>query len=191
MRSIFMRVGVTLVALASCGIAAAHPGHGAGALAGFAHPWLGFDHLLAMVAVGLWAFQLGGAAKWLVPASFVALMGLAGAAGMAGLALPMVEMGIAASVLLLGLLIAFSVSMTPVLGALVVGLFAVFHGYAHGVEMPAAGAASLYAAGFLLSTALLHGLGLALGMGLQRRALFVRASGAALALSGAWMMAAV
>ena len=115
--------------------------------------------------------------------------GLAGAAGMAGLALPMVEFGIAASVLLLGLLIAFSVSMTPALGALVVGLFAVFHGYAHGVEMPAAGAASLYAAGFLLSTVLLHALGLGLGLGLRRRAGFVRAGGAALAVSGAWMMA--
>lgn len=191
MRIKSIRWFIALAATAFCSIANAHPGHDGGALAGIAHPFLGLDHLLAMVAVGVWASQLGNRAKWLVPTSFVALMAVAGGMGMAGVALPMVESGIATSVLLLGLLIAFSVRVTPVLGAGIVGLFAVFHGYAHGVEMPVSGTPWLYGSGFVLSTAVLHGLGLLLGAGSNKRGVWLRASGTLVAATGVWMLTAI
>jgi urease accessory protein len=187
----FIRWCIALTSVAFCGIANAHPGHGGGLMAGIAHPLFGLDHLLAMVAVGVWAFQLGGRATWLVPASFMALMAGAGGAGMAGIALPMVESGIATSVLILGLLIAFSVRVTPALGAFIVALFAIFHGHAHGAEMSLLGSAWQYGIGFVVSTAALHGLGLALGKGLNKQSLLLRATGAMVATSGAWMMAGI
>lgn len=191
MRTNFTRWCIALTAITFCSIADAHPGHGSGTMAGIAHPLLGLDHLLAMLAVGVWAAQLGGRAKWLVPASFVALMVLAGSVGMTSIALPMVESGIATSVLLLGLLIAFSVNVTPALGASIVGLFAVFHGYAHGAEMPPLGTSWQYGFGFVLATAALHGLGLLLGRRLHKQGLWLRATGALVAASGVWMMAAI
>lgn len=189
MHTKFIRSGLALLGMAFCGIAEAHPGHGGGYMAGMAHPFLGLDHLLAMVAVGAWAYQLGGRAKWLVPASFVALMAVAGGLGMAGFSLPMVESGIATSVLLLGLLIAFSVKVSPVFGATIVALFALSHGFAHGAEMPALGEPWQYALGFVASTAVLHSCGLLLGRGLQKQVLWLRALGALVAASGVWMMA--
>lgn len=190
MSSKSIRIAAGAAAFAVCNLAAAHPGHAHDAAAGLLHPLLGADHLLAMLAVGVWACQLGGRARWLLPASFLTLMALAGGAGMAGIALPMVEGGIAASLLALGLLIAFSVRLPAAAGAGLTALFAIFHGYAHGAEMPAAGAALQYAFGFLLSTAVLHGCGLLLGAGLRQRATWLRAAGLALAAGGAWMMAA-
>lgn len=187
----FIRWCIALMSVAFCGIANAHPGHGGGLMAGIAHPLFGLDHVLAMVAVGVWAFQLGGRAKWLVPASFVALMAVAGGVGMAGIGLSMVEIGIAASVLILGLLIAFSVRVTPAIGAGIVALSAIFHGHAHGAEMPLLGSAWQYGIGFVLATAALHGLGLALGKGLDKQSLVLRATGAMVAASGAWMMTGV
>jgi urease accessory protein len=191
MNSTLIRRSIALTAIAFCGIANAHPGSGGGGgglAAGLAHPLLGLDHLLAMLAVGAWAFQLGGRARWLVPASFVALVGVAGAVAMAEVALPMVEIGIAASLLMLGLLVAFSVRVKPALGAAIVALFAIFHGHAHGAEMPLLGSAWQYGIGFVVATAALHGLGLALGHGLRERTLWRRAAGAMVAVSGAWMM---
>ncbi|MGV8892199.1 MAG: HupE/UreJ family protein [Burkholderiaceae bacterium] len=191
MNRTFIRWCIALMSIAFCGIANAHPGHGGSLMAGIAHPLFGLDHVLAMVAVGVWAFQLGGRAKWLVPASFVALMAVAGGVGMAGIALPMVEIGIATSVLILGLLIAFSVRVTPAIGAVIVALFAIFHGYAHGAEMPLLGSAWQYAIGFIASTAALHGLGLVLGKGLNQQSLWLRATGAIVAASGAWMLTGI
>ncbi len=192
MQSNFIRWCITLTAMAFSSMAYAHPGHINNAMAGLVHPFLGIDHLLAMVAVGIWATQLGGRARWLLPASFIAIMGLAGSIGIAGVALPMIESGIATSVLLLGLLIAFSVKMNPVLGACLIGLFAVFHGYAHGVEMPALSTPWQYGVGFMLATGVLHGTGLLLGSGLhQQRALWLRAVGALMIASGAWMVATI
>lgn len=191
MRNQFARVVLALLSLAGSGAALAHPGHADGAMAGLAHPLLGLDHLLAMVAVGAWAAQLGGRAKWLVPASFVTLMAASAGLAMAGVALPMVEGGIATSVLLLGLLIALSVKVPPALGATVVGLFAVFHGYAHGSEMPAMSTAWLYGVGFVASTAMLHVLGVACAGSLRARGLWLRAAGAAVAATGAWMIATI
>lgn len=150
--------------------ALAHTGHGDGhgLVHGFAHPLGGLDHILAMVTVGLFAWQLGGRALWLVPASFILMMAAGGAAGMAGVPMPLVEFGIAASVIVLGTIVAIGIK-TPVAIAMgLVGAFAIFHGYAHGAEMPVDASGLTYAAGFVLATALLHAAGIALGMGIGR-----------------------
>ena len=142
---------------------------GAGLMAGLTHPLVGLDHLLAMIAVGIWAGQLGGRAVWLIPLTFVSVMAAAATLASFGLLLPLMEPAIACSVLVLGLLIAGSVRLPTSLGALLVGLFAVCHGYAHGLELPQAASPILYGAGFVLATALLHGLGLGIGFALNSR----------------------
>jgi urease accessory protein len=154
--------------------------------AGFLHPLTGIDHLLAMVAVGLWAGLTGGRAVLVWPAAFVCLMLAGGALGMAGVPLPLVEGAILASLVVLGLLLlsGAAVPLTP--GALLVALFALAHGWAHGAEMPPAAATAAYAAGFTLTTAALHlcGLGLAYAArgGVGRR--LVRGAGGLIALTG-------
>jgi urease accessory protein len=169
------------------GVAFAHPGvHVTRFVDGMSHPLSGFDHMFAMFAVGVWAAQLGGRAIWTVPTSFVAMMALAGWIGTTETPLPMVESGIATSVLVLGLLIAFSIRTSPVLGAGLVALFAVFHGYAHGVEMPG-NALWSYGFGFVLATALLHGVGILAGLSLRNRAAWLQAAGALVAISGLWI----
>lgn len=173
---------------ASCGTAYAHPGHGADALAGLLHPLLGLDHLLAMVAVGMWAASLGKRAAWRVPVCFTVVMVLAAAVGVAGMALPLVESGIAASILVTGLLIAFHVRLAPAAGAALVGLFALFHGHAHGAEMPALAAPWLYGAGFVITTGVLQGLGLLVGSALNRRQFRLSIAGALVAASGGWLL---
>ncbi len=159
-----------LLALALPTLAQAHTGAGPihGFLDGVNHPIHGLDHLLAMIAVGLWAAQMGGRAVWTVPTSFVALMALGGALGMAGFHLPMVETGILTSVLLLGLLITFAVRLPLWASASVVGFFALFHGFAHGAEMPETATTLLYASGFILATAGLHAIGLGLGVAMKK-----------------------
>lgn len=175
-------------------------GHLGGFAAGVAHPLFGLDHLLAMVGVGLWAARLGRAGRasalWAVPLAFLAAMVLGGVAAVAGLALPAAELGIAGSVVLLGLLVAASSrfsSLVPTGAATaLVAAFALFHGHAHGLEMPAAAHPLAYGGGFLAATAALHGLGVALGLAAVRVELRVlRLAGAAMALAGVWMVAAV
>jgi urease accessory protein len=163
-----MRTGLTLAAALTLipTAALAHPGHAHGLVQGFAHPLGGIDHILAMVAVGIFAWQLGGRALWLLPASFVLMMAAGGALGMAGVAVPFVEAGIIASVIVVGAAVALQVK-TPVAVAMVAA-FAVFHGHAHGTEMPLDASGALYAAGFMLATALLHMGGIALGMAIGR-----------------------
>jgi urease accessory protein len=134
---------------------------------GFAHPFTGLDHVLAMIAVGLWAAHLGGRARWLVPASFVGTMALAGGAAMAGVSLPFIETAIALTVVALGALLFARVRMPAVLGMAVVGSFALFHGLAHSLGAPdAAGLA--YGLGFVAATAILHGVGLGFGVVMMR-----------------------
>ena len=164
------------------GTASAHVGvhTGAGFGGGFAHPFVGLDHLLAMLAVGLWAAQQGGRALWAVPAAFVAAMLAGGALAWSGFVLPQVEAGITASVLVLGLLIATRQRWAVPVGMALAAVFALFHGYAHGLEMPGTAAPTLYAAGFALATATLHGVGLAGGL-LGRRALQLAGVGIAAA----------
>ena len=150
---------------------------------GFLHPLTGWDHLLAMVAVGLWAAQHRGRALWLIPLSFVSVMLLGGILGVAGVAMPGAELTIAISVLTLGLLVATTTRFRPSLSMAVVGLFALFHGFAHGHEMPAAASALAFSVGFVLATALLHGLGLAAGLALQEKPRVLRWAGAVIAAS--------
>lgn len=177
--------------------AAAHTGHEAGGFAtGFAHPFGGFDHLLAMLAVGLWAAQYAmrtenRAALWLLPAAFVLPMGAGFLLALNGIALPGVEAGIALSVLILGLVVAFA-ARPPLVAAMVVTAgFALFHGFAHGAEM-GDGVATAYAAGMLLATALLHGAGLVGAMLAQQVAtpVLTRAAGAAVAVVGVVILVA-
>lgn len=159
---------------------------GTGFTDGFAHPFGGVDHVLAMLAVGLWAAQLGGRARWQVPLAFVGMMTLGGALGFAGVPMPSVELGIAGSLLILGALVATAIRLPVVLGAALVGFFALFHGHAHGTEMPATASAGLYALGFVLATSLLHGAGLAAGLRVKHHAAewAVRFGGAGIAATG-------
>ncbi|WP_226576733.1 HupE/UreJ family protein [Acuticoccus sediminis] len=145
------------------------PGEYGSFAAGFSHPLFGLDHILAMVAVGLWAGTLGGRAIWAVPLAFVGTMSFGFVLALTGLHLPLVEPMIMASVVVLGLLIAFAVRLEVILGAIVVGAFAMFHGYAHGGELGTAGALQ-FGLGFALATALLHAIGIGLGLGVGRLA---------------------
>jgi urease accessory protein len=168
--------------------ALAHTGleHAVSFASGFKHPWSGLDHMLAMVAVGLWAGLNGGRALWAWPAAFVGVMVAGGALGMAGISIPMVEPGILASVIVLGLLVLTAARLPVALGAVLVAVFALLHGYAHGAELPAQASAATYAAGFALATALLHALGLGvawLGRSDTGR-LVVRGAGALVAVAG-------
>lgn len=162
------------------------PGESNGFASGLGHPIHGLDHVLAMVAVGLWAAQLGGRAVWLVPAAFVILMTVGGALGMAGIHLPMVETGILTSVLVLGVLIAAAKRLPLVASMAVVGIFALFHGFAHGAEMPVSSSAFSYGLGFVLATALLHAAGVGLGLAMRKRATLpmIRFAGAAITVAG-------
>ena len=162
--------------------------HGYGFAEGFLHPFLGIDHLLAMVAVGLWAAQLGGAALWRVPLAFVAVMAIGALCAQSGVSPTFLEAAIAASVLALGILVACRLRVSGVLSLLLAALFAVSHGYAHGLEMPQAAAPSGYGLGFMLATASLHGLGILIGLGLGRQRALLRTGGAAIALAGLWLM---
>jgi len=179
------------VLIALTGAAAAHPGHGdaGGLMHGFTHPLGGLDHVLAMVAVGLYAALLGGRALWLVPAACVGVMALGGALWAAGYPLPYAEVGIALSVVVLGLAVALRVSLPTLAAMALVGVFAVFHGHAHGAEMPQDLSGYEYAAGFLAATALLHAAGIALGLGVGRLSALggrrvTQVAGGAMALAG-------
>jgi urease accessory protein len=154
--------------------------------AGFRHPWSGLDHVLAMGAVGLWAGLNGGRALWAWPAAFVGVMVLGGALGIAGTALPFVEGGILASVVVLGLLVLAAARLPVIAGAALVAAFALLHGHAHGAELPGAAAAATYAAGFAIATALLHALGIGIAWlaGSERGRLVVRGAGALVAAGG-------
>ena len=193
-RSVFLRTIVVVLGALLPTFAHAHVGLGeaGGFLHGLTHPTSGLDHVLAMLAVGLWAAQTGGRSIWAVPLTFVGVMALGGALPMLGIGLPFVERGILLSVLLLGVLIAASVRLPLWLGSGMVGLFALWHGHAHGAEMPALASGIDYALGFMLATALLHVIGIAFGLGMQRRARehVIRAAGASIALCGIYLSAA-
>lgn len=186
----------TLIAAAALTVLAApahaHVGIGAATSfgAGFGHPFSGLDHVAAMVAVGLWAALKGGRAVIVWPAAFVAVMLAGGVLGMAGVAVPLVEPGILASVVALGLLVALAVDLPVAAGAAVIGLFALFHGHAHGAEIPETAGGLAYLAGFAVATALLHGAGIGAGLpvGARFRAV-ARLAGAATAAIGLGLIA--
>ncbi|WP_028241762.1 HupE/UreJ family protein [Stutzerimonas azotifigens] len=177
--------------LLSPALAFAHPGHEhSGLEAGLAHPLFGLDHLLAMLAVGLWAAQQQGRARWAVPLSFVLSMLAGGLLGFAGLELPLMETGIAGSVLALGLLVALAVRPNVAVAVGLTALFALAHGVAHGLELPELSNAWAYALGFVVATAGLHAFGYLVARHLPAAAApLVRVAGAASALTGAWLLA--
>lgn len=168
--------------------AAAHTGDAAGAgfVTGFLHPILGWDHVAAMVAVGLWGAFLGAPAIWVLPIAFPLVMAVGGAFGVAGIPLPGIETGIAASALVIGLAVALAFRPPLWVAAVIVAVFAIFHGHAHGTEMPSAASPLAYAAGFVIATGLLHLAGIAFGLLASRPAgrIAVRAAGGLIAVGG-------
>jgi len=170
-------------------LAQAHPGmpgHTHSFISGLGHPLTGLDHICAMIAVGLWAAQCGRRARWLVPLTFVSIMVIGGILGMGGVGIPYVEQGIAASVLVLGIFIAAAVRLPLAASAAIVGLFALFHGYAHGAEMSGTVSGFTYEIGFVTATASLHLSGLSFGLMAQRinSARLIRYAGGAIAACG-------
>ncbi|ABS15152.1 MULTISPECIES: HupE/UreJ family protein [Brucella/Ochrobactrum group] len=194
MKRTSLLIAVLLSLMASPAFAHLNPAEHGSFAAGFTHPLSGADHILAMVAVGLWASMLGGRALVVVPLSFVGVMLLGFVAALGGVSLPYVEPVILASVIVLGLLVAMAFRASTLTAALIVGFFAFFHGYAHGGEIGSAAFLS-YGAGFALATALLHaagiGVGLAAGRLLQGRTgqIVMRIAGGFAALSGLYLMA--
>jgi urease accessory protein len=172
-------------------LASAHilPGTSHGFQDGLMHPLTGWDHLLAMFAVGLWAAQQRGRAIWQIPLAFVSVMVLGGILGVTGVYMPGAELAIAISVLALGGLIATKTSFAPTLSMMVVGAFALFHGYAHGHEMPASASALPFSIGFVISTVTLHGLGIGAGLGLRNQPRAMRFAGATIAACGLCLLA--
>jgi urease accessory protein len=138
-------------------------GEAGGFLTGLLHPLSGADHVLAMVAVGLWGAQLGAPAIWVLPVAFPLVMAMGGMLGFLSVPIPGVEYGIAASAIVLGVAVAFEVRPAPVVAAFVVGCFAIFHGHAHGTELPAGQSALLYSMGFVIATGCLHAVGIGIG----------------------------
>ncbi|RAI01164.1 Ni/Fe hydrogenase [Acuticoccus sediminis] len=186
-------LGTTLIlTLALCAAAAAPAaahdaqGVGGGLVSGFMHPILGWDHVAAMVAVGLLGAVLGAPAIYLLPIEFPLVMAGGGALGVAGVPLPGVEVGIAASALVLGLMVAAGRPIPLWLAAIVVGVFAVFHGHAHGTELPVAADALSFGIGFVVGTGLLHLAGIVLGLAWRWNAgkVVVRAAGGMIAVAG-------
>jgi urease accessory protein len=162
---------------------------GAGFLTGFLHPLGGIDHVLAMLAVGMWGAQLRKPAIWLLPVAFPQVMALGGVAGILGVPMVGIEIGIALSVIVLGSMIALD-QRPPLWAALaIVSFFAVFHGYAHGAELPGKSGAVAYSAGFVVATGLIHltGIGIGLVVKLPRGVAMLRAGGSAIAAAGLFL----
>jgi len=181
--------------MAASSIADAHTGAGisGGFSSGFMHPILGWDHVIAMVAVGIWGAFLGGRAIWILPVTFPLVMAFGGAMGIAGIPLPSVETGIALSAIALGSMVAFAARPPIWVAALIVGIFAIFHGYAHGAELPNAVNPLAYSLGFVFSTGLLHLSGIALGLLVRWPIgkIVVRAIGSMIALAGVGFLTGV
>ena len=188
----FRRAAVLAGILLLPSLAQAHPNHGpaTGLYGGLAHPLAGLDHLAAMLAVGLWAAQRGGRALWAIPLSFVGVMMFGAVLARGGMALPFVEQGIVVSVLILGILIAAAWSLPLAASMVLVGLFALFHGYAHGVEIPAMASGLAYGSGFVAATVSLLLLGVGLGLAAKRLSgeKMVRYAGAAVVACGLYLV---
>ena len=182
-----------LMLLAPAGQAHVEAGGAGSVVAGFLHPVTGIDHVVAMVAVGLWGAVLGPPAIWLLPVVFPMVMAFGGLLGLLAVPLPGVETGIALSALVLGVLVMFQTRLPLVLTFLLVGLFALFHGFAHGVELPEGGDALLFSLSFVVATGLLHLVGIALGE-VRRWAWgqsLLKLAGAAIAAVGIWSLTQV
>lgn len=188
MRLSIAKILAGTVFLLASGVTLAHPSHerASSFMAGFDHPIGGFDHLLAMLAIGLWAASLGGRALWAIPSAFVITMLAGGGLAVAGLSVPFVEQGILLSVIVLGALVLFAKRLPTAVCVATAGAFALFHGAAHGIEMPLNANGLQYALGFALATAGLHvvGLGFGLWMAKMGTPLVTRMSGSVIATAG-------
>ncbi len=186
LKTIHLFASLPLLLMATAALAHAD-GAAGGFASGFSHPIGGWDHVVAMVAVGLWGAFLGAPALWLLPVVFPLVMAFGGALGVLGVPLPMVETGIALSGVVLGLLIAFAVRAPLWAAAAIVGVFAVFHGHAHGTELPDAANPLAYGVGFVVATGLLHlgGIGLGVLAGSVTGRVALRTIGAGIAAAGA------
>jgi urease accessory protein len=187
-RTIFGLIVATLSVIdAAPALAHEGAGIGGGLISGFLHPITGLDHVIAMVAVGLWGAFLGKPAIWQLPIVFPIVMAIGGAMGVANLPVPAVETGIALSAIVLGLMVAFAARPPLWVAALIVGAFAIFHGYAHGRELPEAADAVAFSVGFVVATGLLHLAGIAFGLLARWKTgtWAVRTAGAAIAAGGA------
>ena len=173
-------------------IAIAHveSGEAGGFLSGVSHPVSGLDHVLAMVAVGLWGSQLGSPAVWLLPIAFPMMMAFGGMLGLMGVPVPGVEIGIAVSGVVLGAMVLGEVKAPLVASLIMVGLFAIFHGHAHGTELSEGQNAMLYSLGFVISTGTLHAAGIGLGLGHKWKcgAVLIRAAGAVVMMGGLFFL---
>ena len=185
-------LSILTVAILCAQPAFAHPQKGAavGFVTGFLHPISGLDHVLAMVAVGLWGAQLGAPAIWLLPVAFPMVMAFGGMLGLLGVSIPGVEYGIAASAILLGAAVMFEFRPPLGLAAALVGFFAICHGHAHGTELPPNQSALLYSMGFVVATGCLHAVGIGIGTvyGWTWGQKLVRAAGAAITTGGLFFM---
>jgi len=181
-----------VLVLANASTAYAHVGQGQakGLINGLRHPISGADHVLAMIAVGLWGAQLGKPAIWLLPVTFPMVMAFGGFLGLVGIPLPGIEVGIALSALLLGTMVAREAKPPMWTAAALVGFFAIFHGHAHGTELPAGQSGLTYSIGFVIATGCLHGVGIAIGevRRLRGGGRVLRAAGTAVALAGVWFL---
>jgi len=197
MRNSIAKLLTAIFLLATSSAAFAHPGHNvSGLAAGLMHPFSGLDHLLAMVAVGLWAAQSsrsnegGGRIIWILPATFMTMLAVGAGVAMLWQSLPLIGSGIAASLLALGLLIALSLQLPVSLSVAITALFGLLHGYAHGLELPGSAVPAAYAFGFLAATASLHVSGIAAVVSTRKHyALLSRLAGSAIAMSGAYLLA--
>jgi urease accessory protein len=174
-------------------VALAHVGQGdigGGLLSGFLHPIMGPDHVIAMVAVGMWGAQLGAPAIWILPVTFPIVMAFGGVLGALGVPIPGIEIGIAASAIALGGMVAFAARPPLWIAAVLVGIFAIFHGHAHGAELPESANAIAYSIGFVVATGGLHALGILIGVANRwpSGARLLRAGGAAIALGGVYFL---
>jgi urease accessory protein len=165
-------------------------GQATGFITGLGHPWSGLDHVLAMVAVGLWGAQLGSPAIWLLPVTFPMVMAMGAFLGLVGMPVPGVEIGIALSALLLGIMILGEIRPPLAAAAVLVGFFAIFHGHAHGTELPPGQSGLLYSMGFVMATGCLHGIGIAIGLIHRWPAgrVALRAGGGGIAAMGVWFL---
>lgn len=182
------RAAPVLLSLVWPAVAVAHTGGGdaVGFVRGFEHPISGLDHVVAMIAVGLWGAQLGPPAVWLLPVTFPLVMAVGGTLGLVGVKIPGIEIGIALSAIGLGAAVLFEARPKLAIAAVLVGFFAIFHGHAHGTELPANANAVLYSIGFVIATGLLHAAGIAIGLIHRWPAgkTALRVSGAVIAMAG-------
>mgnify|MGYP001062134588 CR=1 FL=1 len=157
-------LGTLVLMFPSVAFAHVQKGQAISFVTGLQHPWSGLDHVLAMIAVGIWGAQLGAPLLWVLPVTFPLVMSLGAMMGLLGIPLPGIEVGIAVSAIALGAMVAGEVRPKPVVAALLVAFFAIFHGHAHGTELPAGQSGMLYSMGFVIATGCLHAIGIALGL---------------------------